>query len=61
MQNKISAVNLTVSDRRLRKVNKKSEEYKDGFFAGFVACKSRAIAEGYHKDISGEATNGRDK
>ena len=54
MQNEISAVNLTVGDKKLRKVNKKSEEYKDGFFAGFVACKSRAIAEGYLKDIRQE-------
>jgi len=49
---KIGAVNLVVSEKKMRKVTKKSGEYKEGFFAGFVACKQRAIYEGYHKDIA---------
>lgn len=54
MKNQISAVNLTVGGKKLKKLEQKSEEYKEGFFAGFVACKSRATAEGYHKDIKQE-------
>ena len=49
---KLSAVNLTVSDRGIKKLEKKSGEYKAGFFAGYATCKAQAVYQGYHKDIS---------